>query len=88
MTAEPKLITVALRDFALPVPRTGSIEVHSGYGRAAAEGQEVHVRAQNKRTNSDPAYEPEVPMSRSFRWKRHRFQIDGRMDGIFRAIPR
>ncbi len=26
-----KLITIPLRDFALPVPRTGSIETHSGY---------------------------------------------------------
>ena len=32
-----KLITIPLRDFALPAPRTGSIEAHSGYGRQAAE---------------------------------------------------
>jgi DNA excision repair protein ERCC-2 len=87
MKVEPKLITIALRDFALPVPRTGSIEVHSGYGRAAAEGQEIHVRAQKKRAKSDPSYEPEVPISCSFDRERYRFQIDGRMDGIFRLDP-
>jgi DNA excision repair protein ERCC-2 len=87
MKVEPKLITIALRDFALPVPRTGSIEVHSGYGRAAAEGQEIHVRAQKKRAKSDPSYELEVPISCSFDREHYRFQIDGRMDGIFRRDP-
>ncbi len=87
MKVEPILITIALRDFALPVPRTGSIEVHSGYGRRAAEGQEIHVRAQKKRAKSDPSYEPEVPISCSFDRERYRFQIDGRMDGIFRRDP-
>ena len=87
MKVEPKLITIALRDFALPVPRTGSIEVHSGYGRAAAEGLEIHVRAQKKRMKSDPSYEPEVRISYSFDRERYRFQIDGRMDGIFRRDP-
>ncbi len=87
MKAEPKLIIVALRDFALPAPRTGSIEVHSGFGRAAAEGQEIHVRAQKKRTKSDPLYEPEVPIRCTFDRGHYRFQIDGRMDGVFRRDP-
>ena len=87
MTRELKLIPVALRDFALPVPRTGSIEAHSGYGRAAAEGQEIHVRVQKKRLKSDPSYESEVRVSRSFDREGYRFRIDGRMDGIFRREP-
>src|SRR5512143_2329713 len=82
-----KLISVALRDFALPVPRTGSIESQSGYGRAAAEGREIHVRVQKKRAKSDPAYESEVRVSRSFDREGYRFRIDGRMDGIFRREP-
>ena len=82
-----KVIPIALRDFALPVPRTGSIEVHSGYGRAAAEGREIHSRAQKKRTKSDPEYEAEVTLSRSFDRDRYRFRIDGRMDGIYRHNP-
>ena len=87
MLDELKLIPIALRDFALPVPRTGSIEVHSGYGRAAAEGREIHSRAQKKRTKSDPEYEAEVTLSRSFDRDRYRFRIDGRMDGIYRHNP-
>lgn len=84
MYTELKLIPVAIRDFALPVPRTGSIEAHSGYGRAAAEGQEIHVRVQKKRAKSDPSYEAEVSISREFKRQRYRFRIDGRIDGIFR----
>jgi DNA excision repair protein ERCC-2 len=87
MLDELKLIPVALRDFALPAPRTGSIEAHSGYGRAAAEGREIHVRAQKKRAKSDPAYEAEVLISRVFDREGYRFKIDGRMDGIFRHDP-
>lgn len=87
MKVESNLITIALRDFALPVPRTGSIEAHSGYGWAAAEGQAIHVRAQKKRSKSDPTYELEIPISHSFSRGGFLFQIDGRMDGIFRRDP-
>ncbi len=87
MNPEPKLISVALRDFALPSPRTGSIEVHSGYGRAAAEGREIHARVQKRRSKADPCYEPEVPVSCSFEREGYRFKIEGRMDGIFRQDP-
>jgi DNA excision repair protein ERCC-2 len=82
-----KLVAVALRDFALPVPRTGSIEAHSGYGRAAAEGYEIHVRVQRKRAMSDPSYEPEVPVRHAFDREGYRFEVAGRMDGIFRHDP-
>jgi DNA excision repair protein ERCC-2 len=87
MKAELKLIPVALRDFALPIPRTGSIEARSGYGRAAAEGQEIHARVQKKRAKSDQSYEAEVAISRVFEREEYRFRIDGRMDGIFRNDP-
>jgi DNA excision repair protein ERCC-2 len=89
MTSPSKLIPVAVSEFALPVPRTGSIEAHSGFGRAALEGQEIHVRVQKKRAKSDPSYEAEIAVSRSFERGAYRFRIDGRMDGIFRAgLPR
>ena len=87
MNTEPKLITLALRDFAVPSPRTGSIEAHSGYGRASLEGQEIHRRTQKKRVKADPSYEPEVPVQSSFDRAGYRFRIDGRMDGIFRTDP-
>ncbi len=82
-----KLVTVPLRDFALPVPRTGSIETHSGYGRPEAIGLEIHQRVQKKRAKADASYQAEVPVSGLFDWKGYRFRIDGRMDGIFRGDP-
>jgi DNA excision repair protein ERCC-2 len=78
-----KHITIALSDFALPVPRSGSIEAHSGYGRSAADGQEIHVRVQKKRTKVDPLYKAEVSVSCLFEREGYCFRIDGRMDGIF-----
>ena len=82
-----KLIPLPLRDFAVPAPRSGSIEAHSGYGRSAAEGQEIHSRVQKKRGRSDPSYQSEVPVSGLFDRGGYRFRIDGRMDGIFRHDP-
>ncbi|WP_232279001.1 ATP-dependent DNA helicase [Geotalea uraniireducens] len=82
-----KLITIPLRDFALPAPRTGSIEAHSGYGRPAADGQEIHVRVQRKRARADASYQAEVPVSSLFERDGYQFRIDGRMDGIFRHDP-
>jgi len=87
MNDELKLIPVAVRDFALPVPRIGSIEAHSGYGRAAAEGHEIHARVQKKRAKADEAYEAEVAVCHEFIRQGYRFRIDGRMDGIFRNDP-
>lgn len=82
-----KLVRVPLRDFAVPAPRTGSIEASSGYGRAAAEGRELHQRIQRRRTQADAAYEPEVAIRASFDREGYRFLIEGRMDGIFRRDP-
>jgi DNA excision repair protein ERCC-2 len=85
--AAMKLITIPLRDFAVPAPRTGSIETHSGYGRAAAEGREIHARVQKKRAKSDAAYQSEIPVSALFEKEGYCFRIDGRMDGIFLHDP-
>lgn len=82
-----KLITIPLRDFALPVPRSGSIEAHSGYGRSAAEGQEIHTRVQKRRAASDASYQAEVAVSSQFERGGYLFRVDGRMDGIFRCDP-
>jgi DNA excision repair protein ERCC-2 len=79
-----KLITISLHDFALPVPRSGSIEAHSGYGRAAADGREIHQRVQKKRAKADPLYQAEVPVSCLFDRDGYCFRVDGRLDGIFR----
>lgn len=82
-----KLITLSLIDFTVPVPRTGSIEAHSGYGRAAAEGREIHLQVQKKRAKADSRYRAEVLVSGLFERAGYRFRIDGRIDGIFAHDP-
>lgn len=82
-----KLITIPLRDFAVPAPRTGNIEAYSGHGRSAADGQEIHARIQKQRAKSDASYQSEVPVSSLFERGGFQFRIDGRMDGIFQQDP-
>lgn len=89
LTYPSDLINIPLGEFALPAPRTGSIEAHSGYGRSTVEGQEIHLRVQKKRAKADPLYQAEVAVSRIFEREGYRFQVNGRMDGIFRHdLPR
>jgi len=82
-----KVIALSIRDFAVPVPRTGSIETHSGYARAQ-EGQEIHQLVQQKRMEVEPSYEAEVSLSRDFEREGFLFRVSGRMDGLFReSLP-
>lgn len=81
-----KIISLSIREFALPVPRTGSIEAHSGYSRAQ-EGQEIHQRVQARRAEVEPEYEAEVSLTREFEREGFVFRMSGRMDGLFREDP-
>ncbi|SNB45544.1 ATP-dependent DNA helicase [Geobacter sp. DSM 9736] len=80
-------VVLPLRTFAVPSPRRGSIEPHSGYGRSAAEGQEIHARIQRERKRLDCLYQAEVAVTASFERRGYSFRIEGRMDGIFRHDP-
>jgi DNA excision repair protein ERCC-2 len=84
MKSQSDLISIAVGQFALPAPRTGNLESHPGFGRAAAEGQEIHLRVQKKRGKADPLYQAEAPVARVFERDGYLFQVSGRMDGIFR----
>ena len=84
-----KKIALSIRDFALPVPRIGSIEANSGFGRSAQEGQEIHLDVQGRRKKQDPLYDAEVTVSRSFARDGFEFTIGGRIDGLFRhSVPK
>ncbi|MBJ6723572.1 ATP-dependent DNA helicase [Geomesophilobacter sediminis] len=87
MKGSLKSITVPLRDFALPAPRVGHLEPHSGSGRATAEGQEIHLRVQKRRALADPSSQAEVPISATFERDGYRFTVEGRMDGLFPSTP-
>lgn len=82
-----KEIALSIRDFALPVPRTGSIDSNSGYGRAM-DGQEIHLRVQDRRAREDDTYEAEVPIEARLEREGFLFKVGGRMDGLFRQTPR
>ncbi len=84
---------MAVSDFAVPVPRVGSIEAHSGYGRSSEEGLEIHRRIQASRAEEDPDYEAEQEVSRDFALTgalaRDQegviLRVSGRMDGCSRG---
>lgn len=81
-----KTIQLPVRDFALPVPRRGSIDVNSGYG-LLNQGQEIHEYVQQIRKKEDPYYRAEVKVSHSFEHENYKFQVSGRIDGIFDKFP-
>lgn len=82
-----KLILISVRDFALPVPRTGSIETHSGYGRASADGQQIHAQIQALRADTCENYRSEVALSHDFVRGDYTFRVGGRVDGLFDTSP-
>lgn len=78
-----KKVKISIGDFALPVPRRGSIEAHSGFGRSSALGQEIHQRVQASRAKDHASYQAEVPISCEFERGGFLFEIGGRVDGFF-----
>ena len=80
-----KTIKLSVHDFAVPSPLTGSIDSDSGFGRGAEQGIEIHQRVQEKRTDADPHYAAEVKIIYSFQRDNFLIQVEGRMDGIFKA---
>lgn len=80
-------IPLAVRDFALPAPRTGSIEVHSGYGATTEQGVEIHVAIQAERSRQIDGYEAEVPLTHVFTFGKLSFRVGGRIDGIVPGQP-
>src|SRR5687767_6386152 len=82
-----KLIRIGICEFALPVPRLGSIEALSGYGKSAKEGQLLHIQVQEQRKKADAAYEAEVVTAHVFEHEGYHFQVSGRIDGLFTSNP-
>ncbi|RYZ62137.1 MAG: ATP-dependent DNA helicase, partial [Proteobacteria bacterium] len=82
-----KKIPLSIRDFAVPSPRTGSIDAYSGYRSSPLEGIEIHQAIQQKRALDHETYRAEVSCSRTFEHRGYTFQVEGRMDGIFEDQP-
>src|SRR5690606_35013241 len=79
---------LALRDFALPSPRTGHIETNSGYGSSLQEGMELHQLIQKKKASEDSSYKAEVKITHEFERADFKFIVEGRIDGLYQKdIP-
>ncbi|RYY72062.1 MAG: DEAD/DEAH box helicase [Chitinophagaceae bacterium] len=79
-----KKVYLPVTDFALPVPRKGSIDALSGFGRGTQLGLEIHQRVQQERAEDHPGYEAEVALSREFERGGFCFKVSGRIDGLFK----
>ena len=69
------------------MPRTGSIECHSGFGRASEEGRVIHQRLQKLRMKEFLEYRAEVEIQERLQHQDRCFEISGRMDGFFDRKP-
>ncbi len=74
-------ISISVRDFALPFPRSGSIEADSGYAFSPERGLEIHAEIQAKRAAEDASYLAEQPLQHVFETAAFRFRVGGRVDG-------
>ncbi len=78
-----KKVSLSVREFALPVPRVGSIEANSGFGWAAAEGLAIHQAVQELKLKEDAEYQSEVAIAATFEKGGFEFQVAGRIDGLY-----
>jgi DNA excision repair protein ERCC-2 len=82
-----KNLQLAISDFAVPAPRAGSIETHSGYGPLPNMGTELHAEIQTQRARESANYQPEKWISHSFALEGYRITVSGRMDGFWTGQP-
>jgi len=88
MSAPGKIIRLSVRDFALPVPRTGSIDAYSGLAGQQELGIEIHQEVQRERARELGAlYEAERAISGVVHSGKWALDIGGRIDGVIRGEP-
>ncbi len=78
-----KKVRLSVTDFALPAPRTGSIDSNSGFGRGSQTGIEIHQRIQAEKLSLNPSYKAEVSIVQTFERENYLFEVAGRIDGLF-----
>jgi len=82
-----RTLQLGVAEFALPVPRIGSIEAYSGYGPLPNVGAEIHAEIQAQRLREHPVYVAEKWISQTFTRDKHRIVVGGRMDGYLPGLP-
>ncbi|MGE5087088.1 MAG: ATP-dependent DNA helicase [Bacillota bacterium] len=75
-------VQIDIRRFAVPCPRVGNIELHSGYGQTPQLGNEIHQAVQRRRTRENPHYTAEKKLSLEIPVGKYLFVISGRADGV------
>ena len=80
---QKKKVRLSVTEFALPAPRKGSIDVHSGFGRSQSIGIELHQKVQAARLKDFENYQAEVITTHEFEAGDYIFEVSGRMDGFF-----
>ncbi|RYZ73433.1 MAG: ATP-dependent DNA helicase, partial [Proteobacteria bacterium] len=74
---------MAVRDFALPIRRIGSLGRSTGSTLPLEVGVDIHERIQLRLSQEDPSYRSEIPLSVGLTGPSYEFKIRGRCDGEF-----
>lgn len=82
-----KTLQLSITEFAIPAPRTGSIETYSGYGGLPNLGSAIHLEIQSKRMTEFPGYVAEKWVTHSFDFEGYKVTVSGRMDGFLFGFP-
>lgn len=83
-----KAIPLAISDFAVPSPRSGSIETYSGFGALPMVGTEIHALVQIQRQKDFSGYQVEKWVTYGFNCgDGNRVNVSGRMDGFLSGQP-
>ncbi len=80
-------LQLGVAEFALPVPRIGSIEAYSGFGPLPNVGADIHAAIQVERIRLHNVYVPEKWISHTFTHKKYKITVGGRMDGYIPGLP-
>lgn len=82
-----KTLQLGITEFAVPAPRSGSIEQYSGYGGLPNVGSALHLEIQAKRMTECPGYTPEKWVTHTFEHDGHKVTVSGRIDGYLFGPP-
>jgi DNA excision repair protein ERCC-2 len=78
-----KKFILSVTDFSQPAPKTGSIDLYSGFSEGQSTGIQLHKEIQAIRERQFPSYHSEVLIKHEFHYKKYLFEVRGRIDGLF-----
>lgn len=80
-------IPLSVTEFAVPSPRTGSLESDAGFGVLPMVGTEIHQTIQADRLKMGAHYIVEKWITHTFKAAPYKFAVSGRMDGLQLGSP-